>query len=130
MLTPIEYCNHCRKISVALETTTVVKQLYDLPNTFNQEKKKYIWHYHEFFAYLLIPRDIEGHFAHIDFIMCIEEHDLSHIDLLGYVSKFLHKALIPQYSFIKDITLTPPVVIPPIRYGCHKYRYYGRERAL
>jgi hypothetical protein len=130
MLTPVEYCSHCRKIGIGIEMTTPVKQLCDLPTTYEAKKKKHIWHYHEFFAYLLIPRDTEGRFAHVDCIVCIEEYDLSHIDLMSYVSKFLHETLLSKYPMIKDISLTKPILVPPVRYGCHKHRYYAREVAL
>jgi hypothetical protein len=127
MFTPFEYCHQCRKIVIAIEMTTPVKQLCELPSTYDTKMKQYVWHYHELFAYLLIPRDIEGHVAHIDFIICIEEYDLRQIDLVGYASKFLHETLLPQFPFIKDISLTEPVFILPVPHGCHKHRYYGRE---
>jgi hypothetical protein len=121
-------CKFCEKITITVETTKAIKNPLELPNTFDVSKKQYVWKFHDFMAYALVPHTVEGTASRIntvDMYACIDEDDLDDIDVYGYTKRFFHERILPEWKNIKNVHLSEPVLDRPEDIECRKLKTFS-----
>ena len=117
-------CRMCEKLALTLELTAAGGSPITVPNTFDEKSGQYGWKFHEFFAYALIPRKVQGSQAEIDLYLCIDEDDLDDIDVCGYARRFLRERIYPQWNNIKRFDVHEPVLEAPEDIECRLLRHH------
>jgi hypothetical protein len=125
-------CKLCEKIVLTLETKKPVKDALELPHTYDAHKKVFVWKFHEFMGYAMVPQVVdgpEGRMNIVELFLCIDEDDLDDIDVEGYAKKFIQEKIMPEWKNIKQVHCSKPVLNHPENLECRKMKVYQKVLA-
>ncbi|TAK55495.1 MAG: hypothetical protein EPO24_12105 [Bacteroidetes bacterium] len=122
-----ESCKQCEKIELHVDLNHPVSSPMELPNTYNRFKESYGWRHTDIMGYALIPREIQGMTAQVDYYLCIDEDILDDIDVYGYAQKFFNDTILPKWTNIKSVQMTEPILSVPETLDCWKYLHKSAE---
>lgn len=118
-----ESCRQCEKLSVLVESPDQIQSIREVPNTYDSRDEKFIWKFHEFMGYGLVPQSIDGQRATIDLYLCIDEDDLDDIDVRGYADRFLSERIPHLWKNVRILSISEPVLATPSVLPCRKLRH-------
>ena len=113
-------CIACQRLSVTLESSEVLYGMHQLPNTFDVQQGAFVWKFHQYMGYAIIPRMFTKTTALVDLYLCIDESDRETIDVCGYAKRFLQEEVFPVWKKLKLIELSLPELSCPRHVACRK----------
>lgn len=122
-----ESCRQCEKLSILVESPVPIQSVSELPNTYDARQEKYVWKFHDFFGYALVPCSMDGTRAAIDLYFCIDEDDLDDIDVQGYARKFLSERISLRWKNLKILHISEATLAAPEALPCRKLRHFVDE---
>jgi hypothetical protein len=122
-----ESCSQCEKLVIEVKAQQPIRSIHDLPNTYDDRHEKYVWKFHEFFGYALIPVTIEDSRAVIEAFFCFEEDDLDDIDVRGFAGKFFRETVFSAWKNIVILSVSEPILDTPGGLQCRKLRHRVQE---
>lgn len=120
-------CTACERLVVTVESSRPISGAEDLPNTYDAGQRSFVWKFHEFFGYALIPRSSHGKLAEIDCYLCIDEEDADDIDVHGYTGRFLREKVFQAYGHLRIVGLSQPIFDRTDELRCRKLKHFIRE---
>ena len=115
-------CNECEKVSIFLQSHEPIRDLEDLPSTYDTHEQSFVWKFHEFMAYIIVPRMIDGTLGVVDLYLCIDGEDSERIDVGGYAKRFLRERVFPQWPNFEIVYISDPTRASSPGVKCRKIR--------
>ncbi|MGA2622886.1 MAG: hypothetical protein ABSF91_03455 [Bacteroidota bacterium] len=125
-----ESCTLCEKIEVTFKAKQRLSTLLDLPNTYDQGSKKFIWKHHDLLEYALIPRKLDGTHGEVELCICMDEDELDDIDLTEYAGELLQKEVLPAWKKFSVEKVLPALLSPPQDIECFRCGHEQQEKIL
>ena len=115
-----ETCKLCEKVVVELESARTLGMLLEVPNTYDYAVGRYSWKQYGTMTYALIPRQVRGQTAHVDFFICMNEDELGELDLTEYAEQFFRAQVFPRLENFRSMKLSEPGLSKPAEIECWK----------
>jgi hypothetical protein len=113
-------CRQCEKLSILVEAPQQILNVLELPNTYDPRHDEYVWKFHEFFGYALVPCVIDGTQATIDVYFCVDQDDLDDIDVRGYAMRFLSERISVLWKDVRILRVSEATLAFPVALLCRK----------